>query len=269
MISTNRLLVLLVTLIVVAAAGRLWSLARYQRTTDLRFDGSGSPGDLRQLLFLDPDHRVDHFVAVPDPTRPSGELRPLSYKLAWITSRDAAGKRPGSSFRGTAILRNASDDPFAVDITSLLPDSLDEAIATLTPNWLENLHFSSMAKLPAHSLGQTEIRLGIWDDDAWVYITAGPDGAPGIAGHDDNGNGAIDDPSELGATGSDDFAVAPGQPGYEAAKQGQTISRPISRGAVVPPSMGQPVVLTGPSEAWLDFDPDDSSRHRQIMLRLR
>jgi hypothetical protein len=269
MISTNRLLVLLGVLIVVAAAGRIGSLARYERTAALRFDDSGSPSDLRQLLFLAPDHRVDHFVAVPDLARPSDEIRPLSYKLAWLAIDNEPGNRHGASVRATAILRSDSDDPFAVDITSLLPDTFEEAILTLTPKWLEDLRFSTLAKLPAHLLDSIEIRLSVWDPDAPVYISAGPDGAPGIARHDDNGNGEVDDLSELGATGSDDFAVAPAQPGYEAAKSGQTLSRLISRGAIVPATTGNPIVLTDPTELWLDFDPRDSSRHRRIMLRLR
>ena len=43
------------------------------------------------------------------------------------------------------------------------------------------------------------------------YVSAmGPDGAPGIAGKDDDGNGTKDDPSEIGAAGSDDFEAITG-----------------------------------------------------------
>lgn len=275
MISTNRLLVLMVALVIVAAAGRLFSLARYHRTVDLHVTDSGGPSDLRQRLFLAPDHRVTHLVAVPDMSQPSDKIRPASWKLAWITIDDAPGERAssgdraGSSFRGTAILRHESGEPFAVDITSLLADSAAEAIATLTPRWLENLHFPAAGSLPSHSLGQSDISIGVWDAGASVYVAAGPDGAPGIAGHDDDGNGVIDDLGELGATGSDDFVVAPGQSGYEAAKSGKTLSRLISRGAIVAAAPEEPLVLTGATEVWLDFDRSDSSRHRQIMLRLQ
>jgi len=54
----------------------------------------------------------------------------------------------------------------------------------------------------------------VWDDTAPVFITAGPDGAPGVAGVDDDGDGQLDNLRELGTTGSDDEILAPGQPGY-------------------------------------------------------
>jgi len=38
----------------------------------------------------------------------------------------------------------------------------------------------------------------------------GADGAPGVAGVDDNGNGTVDDASEIGAAGSDDFQALTG-----------------------------------------------------------
>ncbi len=43
-----------------------------------------------------------------------------------------------------------------------------------------------------------------FDPDAFVGVAAGEDGLPGIAGVDDGANGVVDDPAELGATGSDD-----------------------------------------------------------------
>lgn len=268
MISTNRLLLPLVALVIVAVAGRLFSLARYQRSVDLQVTDSGDPSELRQNLFLAPDHRVTHFVAAADLTRPVDETLGPSFKLAWITVDGDSGDQAGSSLRGTAVLNHHSGELFAVDITSLLADSAAEAIATMTPQWLENLHFGAISSLPSHSFGETEINIGVWDADASVYVTAGPDAAPGIAGHDDNGNGVVDELGELGATGSDDFVVAPGQAGYEAAKSGKTVSRLISRGAVVAATPDKPLVLSGTSEVWLDFDRRDAARRRQIMLRL-
>lgn len=45
-----------------------------------------------------------------------------------------------------------------------------------------------------------------WDVDGVVSgVGPGPDGAPGVFGVDDNGNGTVDDQGELGAMGSDDF----------------------------------------------------------------
>ncbi|HBJ39024.1 MAG TPA: hypothetical protein DDZ51_30615 [Planctomycetaceae bacterium] len=269
MISTNRLLACLVGLVILAAAGRFYSLAQYYRLVDLHVTDASRPSDLRRLLFLDPDHRVTHFVTVPDLTRPSDEIRPPSCKLAWITIRDKPDDQAGASVRATAILSHDADESFAVDITRLLPESNADAIAMLTPQWLQELPFPTVVSLPSHSLGQTEITVGVWDQAVPVYVTAGPDGAPGIAGTDDDGSGVVDDLGELGATGSDDFVVAPGQPGYEAAAGGQALSRLISRGAIVAARLDQPLVVTGETEVWLDFNRSDSARHRQIMLRLR
>ncbi len=263
MISTNRLLASLVALVIVAAAGRVWTLSRYYRTVSLLVTDSAKPGDLRQRLFLDPDHRVTRLVAFPD------ETRPASWKVAWITVDDDAGQESGSGIRGTAVLRGDSDQLVAVDVTSLLPDAADQANATLVPQWLVNLDLAQIASLPSQRLGHSEISIGVWDANASVYVTAGPDGAPGIAGHDDDGNAVVDDLGELGATGSDDFVVAPGQPGYEAAKSGQTLSRLISRGAIVAAAPDKPLLITEATEIWLDFDRHDPVQHRQIMLRLQ
>lgn len=92
----------------------------------------------------------------------------------------------------------------------------------------------------------------VWDDEAPVFITAGPDGAPGVAGVDDDGDGQIDNLRELGTTGSDDRIVAPGTsdyPGNLGYREGDPnvvaervdgelrivgiLSRVISRGALV------------------------------------
>lgn len=259
MISINRLLAFLVALVIVAAVGRVWTLAHYYRTVDLQVTASGKPSDLRERLGLDQNRRVTRLVAVPDKTRPA------SWKLAWI----AVDGDASAAIRGTAILSDDSAELLAVDITSLLPDSLGKANATLTPSWLDKLRIANVAAPPSQPLGQSKIDIGIWDAEVPVYVTAGADGAPGIAGHDDDGSGVIDDLGELGATGSDDFVVAPGQPGYEAAISGRTLSRLISRGAIVAATPDQPLELTPATEVWLDFDRGDSARHRQIMLRLR
>jgi len=263
MISTNRLLACLVALVITAAVGRVWTLSQYHRAVDSQVQQSGDRFDLRESLFLAADHSVTRLIAVPD------EIRPSSWRLAWISIDVDANAKAGPNIRGTAILRSVTDELVAVNITSLLPDSDGEAIATLTPQWLVDLDAATISSLPLQSLGQSELSIGVWDADASVYVTAGPDGAPGIAGNDDDGNGAVDDLGELGATGSDDFVAAPGQPGYEAAKSGQTLSRLISRGAIVAASPDEPLVITEVTEIWLDFDRDDSARHRQIMLRVR
>jgi len=268
MISINRLLACLVALVIAAAVVRGGALWQYYRTVDSQVNPSGDRVDLRESLLLAPDHTITRLIAVPGESV-HGTSDPPSWKLAWISTDGDAGGALSARVRGTAILRGAAEELVAVDITSLLPDSNVAAVAKLTPQWLGELHLAALASLPSRPLGRRDVGIGVWDPAASVYVTAGPDGAPGIAGIDDDGDGVVDDPGELGATGSDDFVVAPGQLGYEAAKSGQTLSRLISRGAIVAASPDQPLDLTEATEIWLDFDRDDPARHRQIMLRLR
>lgn len=272
MITVNRLLICLVVSIIVAAAGRVWTLSRYYRTRDVRLNAPAETRELRRQLFLGSDHRVDHFIAVPDRSRSSDETLPPSWKIAWITTSGDAATGSNAAIHGTAILRNRADELIAVDVLTLLPDSPEQAIAN--PQWLDELDFSAIKNLPSQPLGHFEVSIGVWDASAEVYITAGPDGAPGIAGVDDDGSGEIDDLRELGATGSDDFVVAPGQDGFEAAKSGRIVARLISRGAVVDAPPGETLTIgteiNGQSgEIWLDFDRTSPDRRRQILLRLR
>ncbi len=51
------------------------------------------------------------------------------------------------------------------------------------------------------------IALERFDHDAVVILLPGPDGQPGVANTDDNGNAIVDDRTELGATLSDDICV--------------------------------------------------------------
>jgi len=71
-----------------------------------------------------------------------------------------------------------------------------------------------------------------WDADAAVYVTAGQDREPGVAGVDDDGSAVVDDRSELGATGSDDVVLTPDDPGYDAASSGAVEAILLSRGAM-------------------------------------
>ncbi|EMI54439.1 hypothetical protein [Rhodopirellula sallentina] len=59
-----------------------------------------------------------------------------------------------------------------------------------------------------------ETGIEIWDASLPVWITPGEDGQPGWASWDDNRNGVVDEPGELGAAWSDDFCVVqlPGKP---------------------------------------------------------
>lgn len=268
MISTNRLLACLIALVIVASAGRVWILSRYYRAVDLHVSPSNELGNLRQQLFLGSNHRIVFFIAAPDLARPSDETLPPSWKIAWVTLDDASGESAIASIHCTVIVRSVSDELVAVDASSLLPDSIEQALAIITPEWLNNFSTATITDLPSQSLAHNEISVGIWDADAAVYVTAGPDGAPGIAELDDDRNDAVDDVSELGATGSDDFVVAPGQDGYEAAKSGQILSRLISRGAIVDAPPGKPLVISDATEIWLDFDRNHPGQSRQIMLQV-
>ncbi|MGB7324960.1 MAG: hypothetical protein WBD31_08805 [Rubripirellula sp.] len=86
----------------------------------------------------------------------------------------------------------------------------------------------------------------VFDPGAPVFVSAGPDGAPGQAGVNDDGNrdnaGAdiIDDATEFGAIYSDDNTVTPNEPFiYVAARSGNgiafdsSVAWPISRGTFV------------------------------------
>lgn len=53
-------------------------------------------------------------------------------------------------------------------------------------------------------LGVVSVGFEQFDPNATVYIRPGADGQPGVAGVDDNGNGIVDDVTELGATKTDD-----------------------------------------------------------------
>ena len=71
-----------------------------------------------------------------------------------------------------------------------------------------------------------------FDDDAPVLLGVGDDGAPGIAGEDDNRNGVVDERREHGAVGSDDVCLAPQDAEY-AKVQEHPDTIVISRGAFV------------------------------------
>lgn len=81
------------------------------------------------------------------------------------------------------------------------------------------------------SLGVRSIVAQHFDSDASVMIDVGPDGAFGVLGIDDGNNGIIDDPSELGATGSDDTLtlIAGGDP-----MESSPTAAVIARGGMVP-----------------------------------
>ena len=87
------------------------------------------------------------------------------------------------------------------------------------------------------ALGIEESEPYCFSADAAIILGVGADGQPGRAGFDDNLDGTIDDPREIGAVGSDDRCLAPADSGYD-----EMLSAPgtitISRGSVVPCESG-------------------------------
>ncbi|SMP78037.1 hypothetical protein SAMN06265222_12437 [Neorhodopirellula lusitana] len=75
-----------------------------------------------------------------------------------------------------------------------------------------------------------------WDASLPIWITPGEDGQPGWATWDDNQNGAVDEPAELGAAWSDDYCVVQLPDASESAKQELTAGRILDRGAYRPAS---------------------------------
>lgn len=81
----------------------------------------------------------------------------------------------------------------------------------------------------ANEVGAVVVRQWFrWDDSAPVWLVPGPDGQPGWATWDDDGNGIVDDDSELGTAWSDDHCWPIG------AADVPSGSRVISRGGFVP-----------------------------------
>lgn len=258
---TDRLLRALAILVIVAAAARLVGL--------IGFATSGPPAEppaeLRKQLGLPPDHTVQRLVV---------HVTPATAAILW---RDAAGQV-------TAIVPDAAGrlrvgQPAAP--RSAAGPETDPAAASnwFTPEDLTALDSSGWAVLPAEL---TRLRVRRWDPEAAVYITAGPDGKAGVAGVDDDGDGVIDNLSELGATGSDDQVIAPHQPGYAAAAAGEGVVRVIDRGALVeidrdfssselaeadlPPGLPAD---DSRREVWLEFAGDAGGPVQRLALRLQ
>ena len=110
------------------------------------------------------------------------------------------------------------------------------------------------------------LRLSVWDPQAAVFVSAGKDGQPGMADVDDDGNGAIDDRLELGATGSDDPVLTPEHPEYASARSGRVPALLLSRGAMRPVEDG--AVIQGPAQVRIDrISPQGQLTSRILDLR--
>ncbi|MDA9857964.1 hypothetical protein N9D23_07570 [Rubripirellula sp.] len=104
-------------------------------------------------------------------------------------------------------------------------------------------------QIDARPLPESLTRLGVvsvgfeqFDPNATVFIRPGVDGQPGVAGVDDNGNGIVDDDTELGATKTDDvLSVTAG----EVDTEGPILI--LQRGGYVPVSRQ---TATSESAAW-------------------
>ena len=73
-----------------------------------------------------------------------------------------------------------------------------------------------------------------YDQLALVAVDSGPDGAPGAAGADDDGDGTTDNASELGSANTDDLVVTPGDPFFfEVSRQASTSIGVSRRGTYV------------------------------------
>ena len=216
----------------------------------LRFAADRAPNgqdalDLRQLLSLPSHHRISGLIA-------SNDL-PHSTGILWWDGSASA----------TAILADA-DGRLRVGHPQIDATEAD-------PSLLTQLDPSPWPELPPQ---WQQLTVHYWDAAAAVYVTAGSDGQPGIAGIDDDGNGSIDDLAELGATGSDDFVVAPGQYGYEQAAGSEILARLISRGALVPLDGELQLPPQRPlhpnetlPEVWLEFSAAPSVPPQRIVLR--
>jgi len=104
-----------------------------------------------------------------------------------------------------------------------------------------------------------------WDPSALVYVTVGSDGKPGAAGVDDDGNAVVDDRGEMGATGTDDRVLTPGDVGYEDAEAGLVTATVLSRGAMRK-VVGE-AVIQGPGQVRIDLI-DDQNRLRSRIVDL-
>jgi hypothetical protein len=269
MISTNRLLACLVVVVLIATVARVVSVVGYYRSLIPQSDTASDLGDLRQRLSLAAERRVVHLVAVPEPRPTGGEMVAPSWRVAWISvDRDAPLGTP-QPVRGTVILATEPDGLVLIDVSSLVAQWPVAADAGMNEDWLARLEPADVIGLPQARLGFESLGIAIWDPNVAVYLTAGPDGAPGVAGHDDDGDGVIDNLGELGTTGSDDFAVVPGHAQYEAAATGMVVSRLISRGAIVQARQDQSIRASENDEVWFQFGQPGKSDFRQIMLRLR
>ncbi len=133
--------------------------------------------------------------------------------LAGVVFRAASLQEPGGramAFRTEVRLGAAARQTLCGDRDGVLRDPLAA------------VQSSELAQIPATQLHDASLEW--FDPEAEIVLTAGADGAPGRRGIDDDFDGVIDNPSELGAIGSDDHCATPTDPDFD-----QHINRPFSR----------------------------------------
>ena len=103
-------------------------------------------------------------------------------------------------------------------------------------------------------IASSQPSVSTWDPSALVYVTVGLDMKPGAAAVDDDGNGVVDDRGELGATGTDDRVLTPGDGGYQDAEAGSVMAAVLSRGAMR--RVEGDAVIEGPGQVRIDVIDD-------------
>lgn len=133
--------------------------------------------------------------------------------------------------RGTIYLRDRSAVPANIFSRNLPTPSMPE-------NFLghgldiesDAMLMHAIEVLPAGSI----TNIYAWRQNVPVIMCRGEDLNPGASNVDDDGNGVVDDWSELGATGSDDLVLAPtDRLAYQSALN-DPAARVVSHGAMVP-----------------------------------
>lgn len=125
----------------------------------------------------------------------------------WSALENNRGASQGTGNTGRTLL-TVSDEPFEQDDVAVLQLSPADVVNSGVTSRLTDLLPSHVN--PANNSRAVAIRqmfaTQTWDRRQFGLprMGAGPDGAPGTAGADDDGNGVVDDQSELGWPGTDD-----------------------------------------------------------------
>lgn len=137
---------------------------------------------------------------------------------------------------------------------------LAAAVIRLASSWAAPGRLDSAGD--GDSAGAILIRTQRFDPSAYAGVDAGPDGLPGVAGVDDGFNGLVDDPTELGATGSDDRFVVISEAEFLA--DPDSLPLVLQRGAFVPDAneASDPLGRDDPRA-----DPDSRGRRMRAFYR--